>query len=262
LVSKVLIVVALVLSLCITLLALRRALLVLVILVTPVIIIALGRFVPGAEGRDYRQRTLTTFGILGSVALVAVIVATFSGHLKPLNLFNEVAGGFDFGGSSPDAAVRGREFHSLLEGWLHSPIIGSGFGAVASFVRSPSQPWAYELSYNALLFQAGIIGGLLYLAGVAWIFWQCLEVTQRSPLSVSMRPVIVGSICFLLANATNPYLAKFDYLWILFLPLAYVNFWRLSTAATSISLDWNNRDAHMLLIKMGRLIPERDPDEG
>jgi hypothetical protein len=250
---RVLTIAALVLSLCITLLALRRALLLLVVLATPIIIVALGRLLPGVEGHDYRRRSLTVLSVLGLASVVAIATATISGHLRPLNVISELVSAFDFSGGSPGAAIRGRELVALLEGWLQSPAIGRGFGAVASFVRSPSQPWAYELSYNALLFQTGVIGGLLYLAGVIWIFWQAIGVMRRSPLSASLRPVVVGSICFLLANATNPYLAKFDYLWTIFLPLAYLNFWRLKTAERLIAFEWHDRTVRLTGIGAGAL---------
>jgi hypothetical protein len=94
---------------------------------------------------------------------------------------------------------------------------------------------------------------LLYLAGVIWIFWQAIGVMRRSPLSASLRPVVVGSICFLLANATNPYLAKFDYLWTIFLPLAYVNFWRLKTAERLIAFEWHDRTVRLTGIGAGAL---------
>jgi hypothetical protein len=31
----------------------------------------------------------------------------------------------------------------------------------------------------------------------------------------------------LIGNATNPYLEKFDYIWVIFLPVALINFWLL-----------------------------------
>lgn len=40
-------------------------------------------------------------------------------------------------------------------------------------------------------------------------------------------PVLVGTACFLIANTTNPYLAKFDYIWVVFLPVALINIWLL-----------------------------------
>jgi hypothetical protein len=36
-------------------------------------------------------------------------------------------------------------------------------------------------------------------------------------------PFLAGLICFMIANGTNPYLAKFDYMWIIFIPVALLN---------------------------------------
>jgi hypothetical protein len=30
-----------------------------------------------------------------------------------------------------------------------------------------------------------------------------------------------------MGNASNPYLEKFDYMWVVFLPIAFVNYWLL-----------------------------------
>lgn len=38
-----------------------------------------------------------------------------------------------------------------------------------------------------------------------------------------MLAVLTGVSGLLIANATNPYLAKFDFMWVLFLPLAIIN---------------------------------------
>jgi hypothetical protein len=54
------------------------------------------------------------------------------------------------------------QYKSLIEGWLKSPLIGSGVGAVASYVRSDEQPWSYELYFISILFQQGIIGFFMY----------------------------------------------------------------------------------------------------
>jgi len=40
--------------------------------------------------------------------------------------------------------------------------------------------------------------------------------------------VLVGTTCFLLVNATNPYLWKFDSYWVIFMPVALINAWLLS----------------------------------
>ncbi len=90
-------------------------------------------------------------------------------------------------------------------------------------------PWAYELYYLALLFQTGLLGFMAYGAGVAWTHVMGLRVIREGgPLGEMMLPILVGTSCFLIANATDPYLARFDGLWVIFLPLAVVNLWLLS----------------------------------
>jgi len=34
---------------------------------------------------------------------------------------------------------------------------------------------------------------------------------------------LTGFMSFMIANATNPYLAKFDYMWVFFIPVAIMN---------------------------------------
>ncbi len=96
-------------------------------------------------------------------------------------------------------------------------------------LRSVEMPWAYELSYAALLFHTGIIGFLIYSSGVICIFWMGLKIMRSGHwLGIYMLPVLVGTTCFLIANATNPYLEKFDYIWVIFLPVALINIWLLN----------------------------------
>jgi hypothetical protein len=91
-----------------------------------------------------------------------------------------------------------------------------------------TQPWSYELSYIALLYHTGLCGLGLYAAGVVWIFFTGWRIIRSGhPLAQRLIPVLVGTACFLIANATNPYLEKYDYMWVIFLPLAYVNLWLL-----------------------------------
>jgi O-antigen ligase len=109
--------------------------------------------------------------------------------------------------------------------WSDSPWIGQGLGASASSVtRSEEQPWAYELSYVALLFQTGLLGVIIYSSAVLWIFYKGIRLVRVRPdAGQVILPLLAGLAGFLLANATNPYLSKFDYLWTIFLPVAAIN---------------------------------------
>ena len=40
-----------------------------------------------------------------------------------------------------------------------------------------------------------------------------------------MLSVLVGTVSFLIANGADPYLEKYDYMWVVFLPVAIINIW-------------------------------------
>jgi hypothetical protein len=159
--------------------------------------------------------------------------------VAPGTLSAKVAEGFDVTSTEPGPSTRVDQFHYLIAGWEQSPLFGSGYGAVVPGFRPRpdvllgirlgiTQPWSYELSYIALLYHTGLCGLGLYAAGVVWIFFTGWRIIRSGhPLALRLIPVLVGTACFLIANATNPYLEKYDYMWVIFLPLAYVNLWLL-----------------------------------
>lgn len=120
---------------------------------------------------------------------------------------------------------RSKQLISLLEGFASNPIIGHGSGAVASVVRSVSMPWSYELFYVSILFHQGLIGFLLYLFAFLWIMFNLLKIFKdnQNELGYHVLSILVALICFLIASATNPYIAKLDYMWVLFYPIALIN---------------------------------------
>ena len=119
------------------------------------------------------------------------------------------------------------QFQSLLKGIELSPLFGYGAGAAADYVRSQEQPWAYELSYVSLAYQYGLIGLLLYSLGVSTIIFMLVRICSGRNASIPQKKAILsffgGFISFMIANATNPYFAKFDYMWVLFVPIFIVN---------------------------------------
>jgi len=94
--------------------------------------------------------------------------------------------------------------------------------------ETKKMPWAYELLYVALLFQTGLLGFTAYTMAVAWIFWMGLKIIRSGDtIGLWMLPTLVGMSCFLIASATNPYIVTFDYMWVIFLPIAFINLWLL-----------------------------------
>jgi hypothetical protein len=220
-ISKIFIWVGLILGLLLVLLSGRRAL-ILVSLLSPVIILILSRFLPRQHGNK-SGRLLT---ILGLVFFLLVIVFSLN-LIFEINLYavkEMFIQGFNFE-LDINALPRAEQFVALMEGWKEYPLLGAGHGAGVDYIRSVSQPWAYELSYVALLYQTGMIGFLLYGICICWILWRGIKLIKIGGfLGNSMLLILTGTICFLIANFTNPYLGKFDYMWVLFLPLMFINY--------------------------------------
>jgi O-antigen ligase len=165
----------------------------------------------------------------GILALVAIFLyVTLILRLDWFNIAQRVQAGFNFSGSTGlSAGARRDQFRELMGLWSERPLLGWGLGAQGHrVIRDPAMPWAYELSYVAMLFQAGIVGVLFYLAGILWIFWRGVQVIRSGGLPGRlMLPNLVGLFSYLIANATNPYFARFDGLWAVFVPIAIVNLW-------------------------------------
>ncbi len=215
---------ALVAALLVVLLSGRRALW-LVVGISPLVALALRAFQPGRVRRVSRRTLmLSACGVAGALALV-YLYARFAYGVDLAVLAAEFAAGFNFQSLDETTYVRREQFVAMLATWHDHPFLGAGHGAVApGSIRSIEQPWAYELSYVALLFQTGALGFSLYAAGVAWIYWHGLRIIRgASAYAIVMLPTLTGLTCFLIANATNPYLAKYDYLWVIFLPVAVIN---------------------------------------
>jgi O-antigen ligase len=208
--------------------SLRRSLIVLVVL-SPVIALILLVAVSDARINFRLRRVVVIAAVMAALMGLGVSAVALVTTGKPTDnktFVANAASGFDLaGGSQVGATERRDQFWALIDGWRQHPILGAGLGATVSLRRSVDQPWAYELVYVDLLFQTGVVGFLVYTAGIGWIYWQCVKATRRTPdLIPRLLPVLAGTTGFLIANATDPYLAKFDYLWVLFLPIAYLNY--------------------------------------
>jgi O-antigen ligase len=126
-------------------------------------------------------------------------------------------------GSIVDHA-RIEQFHFLFNSWADNPFFGHGSGATVGLHRSPDQPWSYELFYLALLFQLGILGVSVYLISIVILIFLAIKIVRKdSNSSTILIPMISGMICFLIASGTNPYLGKFDSLYVIFVLVYSVN---------------------------------------
>lgn len=215
--------VSLVLALLMILISARRAFWV-VCLISPFIVIALFKVIKVSI--NIRKYLLP---FLGVAVLASAVFLMLSLDLTVITTeFDSI---FEF--DNPDAEsnyLRKEQYDALVNGWFENPILGKGLGAAASgSIRDEAAPWAYELSYIALLFQTGFVGMCIYGGSILWIYYKSIKIMRsKESLAIFMlAPQIVGLTCFLIVNASNPYLAKFDYLWTVFLPIATINVFSL-----------------------------------
>lgn len=105
---------------------------------------------------------------------------------------------------------------ALFKGWSEHPFFGNGTGVDAAVSRS-DLPGTYELSYHAMLFERGILGVFIYFTLYFVLNVWCVRSMKHSILDNKyIIAYLVALTLFMMANATNPYLNAFDYLWILF----------------------------------------------
>ncbi|MEW6719240.1 MAG: hypothetical protein AB1346_02190 [Thermodesulfobacteriota bacterium] len=214
-------VLAFVLTTCVSLLSGRRALW-LVMLLTPLLTSAVLYFVRERQGAIRKT--------IRPILYIACVVGVSMGLLQTVfdvgisGMLARLSEGFQFS-DDLGAVLRREQYYALLAGWSESPFFGTGMGAVAEgSVRSLEMPWSYELYFLSLLFHTGIVGIAAYAVGIGWIVFHGMRIVRRDPgLRMHMVPVLVAMACFLIASNTNPYLGKFDYLWVVFLPVAIIN---------------------------------------
>jgi hypothetical protein len=216
------------LGILLVLLSARRVLLGVVAL-SPAITVCVQQFLP-ASLRSARTGLGLRSLLYGGIFLAALLLCLNIIYGFDLRVLAQTfAVGWDFT-AEQSALERREQFYPLLREWSERPLFGAGHGATAAgSIRSYEMPWAYELSYMALLFHTGILGFLAYASAVVWIFIMGVKILRLGDeFSLYMLPLLVGFSCFLIGNASNPYLEKYDYIWVIFLPVAFINFWLLN----------------------------------
>ena len=126
-----------------------------------------------------------------------------------------------FFSESGNKTIRGIQSDYLLTGFWEHPLFGSGAGAtIDGYIRSTTAPWSFELSYHVVLFQSGIVGGIIYFSGLCVILISIIK-TRKIDRKLYFS-LLVTYILILFANATNPYFSSsFDFMIFLYLPLMF-----------------------------------------
>jgi len=203
----------------------RRAL-ILVVILSPFLTMGLQCFLPSGMRREsFMQSIKSAIPIVLFIIFFLYYVERIF-DIDLLSTYKMFTSGFQFD-AELSAAIRKKQFYALIEGWMESPFFGKGHGTCCSgFLREGGDQGvcAYELSYVALLFYTGISGFLAYASGVLWIIMKSIQlIRSQAVIGLQMLPILVGMVSFLIGHATNPYLTKFDSMWTIFLPVAFIN---------------------------------------
>lgn len=204
-----------------------RRTLILNILIIPFVIylfLKLSKVTLGRAQKKYIYRL--TFGLIIIILLLFAYLIYFN-LVDFIGYWDFFVSGFDFDTNGRDlgSSIRGQQFHSMLQSWIDYPILGTGFGSASLYViRSQETPWVYELSYMTLLFQTGIVGFIIYMSLLGWLFLKCILLVRKRPDFAFIIPSFMGCFCFLIGNASNPYLIAFDHMWAIFLPAGLINY--------------------------------------
>lgn len=189
------------------------------ILLTIPIVYILALFLPKQERHHLALRSIVfvvilsiSFFLLSSTILERLHIIIFDYMKYVVSAFTQTD------------VVRGPQKEALIAGWLESPLWGAGHGVPAEIIRDSTKPWRYELSYYSLLFHTGILGFIGYSIGFILIFIKGIELIKRGGDDASLMVAqLSGLAAMLIAYATNPYFDALDILWVIFLPVAFIN---------------------------------------
>ena len=208
---------------CLTAFWAARNALFLVILLAPII----AYFIEKIIDRKFISFSITkTFFIKTAflLFLILLLVVFFSTQL--ISIIDNFYLGLDF--TSPEAVsayARFEQFFALLNAWNEYPIFGKGLGAtIHGYYRNSENPWLFELSYLYQLYSTGLFGIIVYLFLIFFMIKKSIVIARvNNYYRTLVIATLTGTISFLIANATNPYLYAYDHMWAFFAPLVIIN---------------------------------------
>lgn len=122
------------------------------------------------------------------------------------------------------------QIFQLLAWWSEKPILGWGLGNYdINMMRDMITPWAYEAYFIYLLGATGILGLVIYATAFFSIIFLLLknnsnpEGNLERKFSTASISVSVALLAFLGPCFFNPYLPKFDTLWIFLVAFIIIN---------------------------------------
>ena len=124
----------------------------------------------------------------------------------------------DYGGEE-----RFEQFNAILFAIKDKAILGYGLGSsVAESVRNVDKPWHYELTYLKLILNMGVPIFLLFVLAYLYLLYKMFMLIPE------YRFLTVSILGYIIISATNPYLTNFDAMWIIFIPILFLNLLKIN----------------------------------
>ena len=101
-------------------------------------------------------------GVSISKKIVLVTVLVVAPTIAALLGLDWIQSRFDFTTNDPSTEERYAQIPALLDKIMQDPLLGSGFGSVAGYVRSAERPFSYEVDFLATAMKLGVLGSLIY----------------------------------------------------------------------------------------------------
>lgn len=162
-----------------------------------------------------RNKKVSINKIVKSIIIIVLILILliclsnyFSSVLDLGNIFQEalktITNGLD--NNAIGLIKRKNDINNLFEMWINSPLIGLGLNSYTrDAILYKECLWSYEVYYNALLAQSGIIGLLLVIIPIVYIVKRHY-IQLKSNGSIVSLAIAFGFIMFVISAATNPML--------------------------------------------------------
>jgi hypothetical protein len=99
----------------------------------------------------------------------------------------------------------------LINAFMKSPVLGSGFGGHAGYIRSDERPWSYELTYYQMLLNLGVVGVTVLVVLFSLYFVTVIRLLREFKDGSAIPFGLLIAFFSILAGAySNPYFGGFD----------------------------------------------------
>jgi hypothetical protein len=108
---------------------------------------------------------------------------------------------FDFSEEDVSTAERHLQTPALLDKIAESPVIGSGFGSQAAYIRSDVRPFSYEVDILATVMKLGLLGSATYFG--AYLYGILLGLGRRNALGPYLFAAGIGFFFYMASNGNQ-----------------------------------------------------------